>query len=102
MYEKEFVNRLSELRNQKDVSAREMSLAIGQNSSYINHIENGHILPSLSVFFNICEYLCVTPRHFFDFENPLPSGYDDFLTNVQKLSKEELASIILIVNSMTK
>lgn len=28
----------------------EQSLALGQNPSYINRIENGHALPSLSIF----------------------------------------------------
>ena len=35
-----FAERIASLRNQKNVSAREMSLAIGQNASYINRIEN--------------------------------------------------------------
>ena len=33
MYEDFFVERLTSLRNQKNVSAREMSLALGQNGS---------------------------------------------------------------------
>ncbi len=40
MFEDFFVDRLTSLRNQKNVSAREMSLALGQNESYINRIEN--------------------------------------------------------------
>ena len=36
---KEFSQRLSELRINKDVSARDMSLSIGQNHGYINNIE---------------------------------------------------------------
>lgn len=31
----------------KSVSARDMSLSIGQNSEYINHIENRPTLPSI-------------------------------------------------------
>lgn len=42
MYEDFFAERLSYLRIQKKVSAREMSLALGQNESYINRIENKH------------------------------------------------------------
>ena len=40
MYEDFFSERLAQLRESKNVSAREMSLAIGQNESYINRIEN--------------------------------------------------------------
>ena len=45
MYEEFFSRRLAQLRAQKGVSAREMSLAIGQNSSYINRIENQRAFP---------------------------------------------------------
>ena len=34
-------NRIAALRNQKAVSARDMSLSLGQSSSYINKIETG-------------------------------------------------------------
>ena len=40
MYEEQIAKRLALLRTAKGVSAREMSLDIGQNSSYINRIEN--------------------------------------------------------------
>ena len=46
-----FPVRLAELRGQKNVSARDMSLSLGQSESYINKIENRHILPSMAGFF---------------------------------------------------
>lgn len=65
MYEEFFTKRLAFLRERKGVSAREMSLALGQNESYINRIENGKSFPSMQVFFYICEYLEITPMDFF-------------------------------------
>ena len=62
MFEDFFIKRLASLREQKGVSAREMSLALGQNESYINRIENGKAFPSLQAFFYICEYLQVSPK----------------------------------------
>ena len=50
-----FSQRLSELRTQKGVSARDMSLSLGQCESYINKIENHKSLPSMNVFFYICD-----------------------------------------------
>lgn len=41
MYEEQFSKRLTELRTQKGVSARDMSLSIGQNPGYIRAIESG-------------------------------------------------------------
>lgn len=36
-----FATRLTTLREKKGVSARDMSLSIGQNPGYINNIESG-------------------------------------------------------------
>ena len=62
MYEEKFPIRLAKLRTAKGVSARDMSLSIGQNAGYINNIENGKALPSMAGFFFICEYLGITPQ----------------------------------------
>ena len=67
----QFHKRLAELRTRADVSARDMSLTLGQSESYISNIENGHNLPSMSTFFYICDYLKVTPKEFFDLESKL-------------------------------
>ncbi len=49
-----------------------MSLALGQNPSYINRIENGKALPSMQGFFSICEYLQITPGDFFNEDSEAP------------------------------
>ena len=64
MYEEQFPVRLAKLRTAKGVSARDMSLSIGQSAGYINHIENGKALPSMAGFFYICEFLDITPQEF--------------------------------------
>ena len=51
--EETFASRLTSLREQKKVSAREMSLDLGQNGSYINRIENRKAFPSMQCFFYI-------------------------------------------------
>lgn len=67
-----FYSRLVQLRNNLGVSARDMSLSLGQSESYINKIENHKSLPSMQVFFYICDYLHVHPKDYFDedFQNP--------------------------------
>lgn len=50
MIEDEFAMRLTQLRTQMGVSARDMSLSIGQNPGYINNIETGKALPSTMPF----------------------------------------------------
>ena len=62
MTEKDFSLRLAKLREEKGVSARDMSLSMGQNPGYINNIESGKSMPSLSGIFYICEYLGISPE----------------------------------------
>ena len=97
MYEEFFVERLSSLRNQKNVSAREMSLALGQNESYINRIENRLAFPSMQVFFYICEYFQITPQEFFDEKNPAPGKINQISEEIKNLDDIQLDTIIAVV-----
>ena len=51
MYEDFVPERLAKLRLQKGVSARDMSLSLGQANNYINNIENKKSLPAMQSFF---------------------------------------------------
>ena len=68
-FKKDFANKLRTLRNEKKISAREMSLELGQNVNYINYIENGKHMPSMQGFFSICEYFSIDPADFFERHN---------------------------------
>ena len=48
MYEELFYKRLVELRLNKGVSARDMSLSIGQSAGYINALEKNKVPSALS------------------------------------------------------
>ena len=72
IYEEFTQNRIAHLRIQKGVSARDMSLSLGQNNSYINQIENKKSLPSLQVLFHICDYFGITPQQFLMGETHIP------------------------------
>ena len=55
-----FSTRLAQLRTDEEISAREMSLDLGQNPSYINRIENQkliHLCRSFSIFVIISKSL---------------------------------------------
>lgn len=65
MHEEEFSHRLVLLRSKRGVSASNMSLSIGQNPGYINTIENGKALPTMTNFFYICDFLHISPKEFF-------------------------------------
>ena len=101
-YEEFFPLRLAQLRSQKGVSARDMSLSIGQGENYINTIENKRAFPSMAVFFYICEYLGVTPREFFDIGNPHPQKLNDLIEDLKKLDEASLLNISGLVKELGK
>lgn len=100
MYEEDFSTRLIKLRATKGVSAREMSLSIGQNPSYISSIETGKTLPSMSGFFFICEYLNITPMEFFDLDLEQPELSQELIKDLKKLNTRQLLNIAEIVRDL--
>ncbi len=102
MFQKNFSLRLAQLRNKKGVSARDMSLSIGQNASYINNIENGKAMPSMAGFFYICEYLGIKPSEFFDTDSKNPQKLDALIADLKHLDDAQLESISAIVKGLIK
>ena len=102
MDEKDFATRLARLRENKGVSARDMSLSIGQNPGYINNIETGKSKPSMDGFYYICEYLGITPSEFFDTQTSNPSKLDAIIKNMKKLDDNQLDIINALVKDMIK
>ncbi len=100
MFEDFFIERLTSLRNQKNVSAREMSLALGQNGSYINRIENRLAFPSMQVFFYICEYFQITPEEFFDEKNPAPGKITQITEELKNLDDFQLDTVMSVVRGL--
>lgn len=98
----DFVKRLVDLRQNKRVSARDMSLSLGQSPSYINNIENGINYPSMTVFFYICDYFGITPKEFFDTESTNPSKVGELLDAAKGLSNEQLDHLIAIAKGLQK
>lgn len=102
MYEDFFAERVSALRTARNVSAREMSLAIGQNESYINRIENKQAFPSMQAFFYMCEYFQITPADFFDSKMTYPSKINDILKALFSLDNEQLDIVLAVANGLAK
>ena len=99
-WEEKFAERLAQLRIEKGVSARDMSLSIGQSAGYINNIENKNNLPSMSAFFYICEYLHVTPKEFFDLDTENPEKLNQVIADLKALSPERFANISAIIRDL--
>ena len=102
MYENFLPDRLAELRMQKGISARDMSLSLGQANNYINTIENKKSLPSMQSFFYICEFLNITPQEFFDEGNTNPQRLREFINEAKKLNDNSLSHLLGIMKELNK
>lgn len=99
-YRKEFCSRLTKLRMDRDVSARDMSLSLGLSESYINKIENEKTLPSMSTFFDICDYFHITPQEFFNIDEPFPFEIAVALKEMNHMNKDQLKRMIAFMKDI--
>ena len=82
MYEEQFSKRLTELRTQKGVSARDMSLSIGQNPGYIR--------------FNI------TPQEFFNFGEETSNGMNALVDQLKQFDAEQINALTAFIKTIVK
>lgn len=102
MFEEDFRKRLNELRTQKGVSARDMSLSLGQNPSYINRIELGKAMPSMSTFLFICDYFKITPAEFFNTSVTKPERMRNIIKRLENLSSRKFDNIAAVIEDLTE
>ena len=93
-------NRLSRLREEKQVSERKMSLDLGHSTSYIRSITSGRALPSMSEFLYICEYLGVTPMEFFNEERATTLTQQKAIEHIYSMSDEDIRLLVAFIERM--
>lgn len=87
-------SRITELRIAKGISEHKMSLELGRSGSYIRGITSGAAMPSFHEFFNICEYLDVSPSEFFaPLDQDQDSLYAQICTRIREFSDDDLQKI---------
>ena len=98
-----FCDRLRFLRNERKLSAREMSLALGQNETYINKVETGQRAVSMDVFFKICNFLQITPSAFFDESiKNTKNEEENIVSTFRKLTPKQSEYILGIIQELCK
>ena len=102
MTEQDVALRLAKLREAKGVSARDMSLSMGQNPGYIYNIEAGKSKPSIEGLFYICDYLGITPGEFFDEESSYPPKLNEIIKDLKRLNDRQLDTIASLVKDIRK
>lgn len=103
-YIETFARRLEEMRCNTGISARDMSLSLGQNPGYINNIENRKSLPSLLMFLEICEYLDVSPSYFMSiYDKDVHSiKYKEFMNMASRLTPQQFDALFTLLQDLTK
>lgn len=101
MIDTDFIaDRIAKLRTEKNISARDMSLSLGQSQSYINNIENKKALPSMQMFLYICEFLGVEPKDFFEEDVISPSTLNEAIAVLKSLSPKQLDLLTSLAKEM--
>ncbi|WP_409968896.1 helix-turn-helix transcriptional regulator [Bengtsoniella intestinalis] len=100
IYIEDFSNRLVHLRQQKNVSARDMSLSLGQGHSFIHSIESGNNFPTMLNFFYMCEFLEIAPKDFFDYGKLNSARMATMIEQLERLSDEQFDSIASVIEHM--
>lgn len=94
--------RITRLREDKGISARDLSLSLGLNHSYINRIENRQALPSYECLNDICSYFGITLSQFFDEENKHPVEVQQLTRESMKLNRDILRHLVEIARHLNK
>ena len=97
-----FAERLSKLRKTKGVSAKDMSLDIGQSEGYISQLERKAKMPSYQGILFICDYFRISPKDFFDIENKHPEMLNELLECAKQLDEEKLKTVTDLVKGLIK
>ena len=101
--EKEFISRrFYNIRAAKNISARQLSLELGQSSQYINQIENGHKMPSIEGLINFCNHFEISVAEFFNREEQYPIQYKALIKELNRLDSDEVDEIMTIAKRYSR
>lgn len=100
--DREFVQvRFARIRNAHKISARKLSIELGQSTEYINQIENGKALPSLEGLFNFCDYFNISLGEFFEDRFNFPIEYShiiDELNKMDSIAVNQVYELLKLIN----
>lgn len=101
-YEEFIRNRITELREQKEISEHRLSLELGKSGSYIRSITSGLTLPSVRELFNIISYFDISPAEFFAGLENKASLRVVLTEKLRELSDEDLEKVSTFIGWIQK
>ncbi len=105
--EDKILDRITQLRMQKNITEKKISRDIGKTSTYLSSMNKNKCMPSLRTLISICDYLGVSLSEFFDFTNiPYPIKINEIRNELLKFNENELDTLLAFLkevnNSKTK
>lgn len=93
--EDKILDRITQLRMQKNITEKKISRDIGKTSTYLSSMNKNKSMPSLRTLISICDYLDVSLSEFFDFtNNPYPIKINEIRNELLKFSENELDTLL--------
>ncbi|MBQ8468608.1 MAG: helix-turn-helix transcriptional regulator [Clostridia bacterium] len=97
-----FIERISKLRVDNNLSARKLSLAIGKNPGYINKLESEKdFLPTIDTLFDILGICKTTPAEFF-YDSPSQYKKDKEIIDLLSTVDEDIKQAIITMLKKVK
>ncbi|MDE6966993.1 MAG: helix-turn-helix domain-containing protein [Clostridiales bacterium] len=93
--DKSFIKeRYARIRLAHNISARRLSMELGQSSEYINQIETGKSMPSVEGLINFCDYFGMSASEFFDDRISFPVEYKAIADELNKMDAMEIGLVL--------
>lgn len=77
--------RYAAVRLAHKISARKLSLELGQSTEYINQIESGKCMPSVEGLMNFCNYFGISVGELFTENWQFPVQYANIIKELNKM-----------------
>ena len=101
--DREFIkDRYAKIRLAHNISARKLSLELGQSTEYINQIESGKNMPSVEGLLNFCNYFDISVGEFFEDKFNYPVEYSAIIEELNKMDALALKQILELLKLINK
>jgi len=98
-----FIEKISKLRNDNNLSARKLSIQIGKNYGYINKLEHDkNFLPTIDTLFDILETCNTTPAEFFYYDQSQYKNDKEIIELLSRVDDDTKNAIIALLKKIKK
>lgn len=95
-------NRIIQLADSKNLSLKQLSIAIGKSPDYVHKVVSGKITPTLPVIVDLCNQLDISIADLFDDSIPYPIEYNKLITQLKDIPKAKLDAILTLLSNQPK